>query len=42
MRPVDTACFDNALEFLHQGGYSLAHCLMMLIPEHGRATSYVG
>ncbi|TIM17923.1 MAG: hypothetical protein E5Y69_35935, partial [Mesorhizobium sp.] len=21
----DTACFDNALEFLTQGGYSLAH-----------------
>jgi glutamate synthase (NADPH) large chain len=29
----DTACFDNALEFLHQGGYSLAHSMMMLIPE---------
>lgn len=29
----DTACFDNALEFLHQGGYSLAHAMMMLIPE---------
>ena len=21
----DTACFDNALEFLVQGGYSLSH-----------------
>ncbi len=29
----DTACFDNALEFLVQGGYSLAHAVMMLIPE---------
>ena len=29
----DTACFDNALEFLLQGGYSLAHAMMMLIPE---------
>ncbi|MEN3931160.1 glutamate synthase large subunit [Microvirga sp. W0021] len=29
----DTACFDNALEFLVQGGYSLAHGMMMLIPE---------
>jgi glutamate synthase (NADPH/NADH) large chain len=29
----DTACFDNALEFLFQGGYSLAHAVMMLIPE---------
>ncbi|KAA2236555.1 glutamate synthase large subunit [Salinarimonas soli] len=29
----DTACFDNALEFLVQGGYSLAHAMMMLVPE---------
>jgi glutamate synthase (NADPH/NADH) large chain len=29
----DTACFDNALEFLHMGGYSLPHAMMMLIPE---------
>ncbi len=29
----DTACFDNALELLVQGGYSLAHAAMMLIPE---------
>ena len=29
----DTACFDNALEFLLRGGYSLAHAVMMLIPE---------
>ncbi|HFC04346.1 MAG TPA: glutamate synthase subunit alpha, partial [Rhizobiales bacterium] len=29
----DTACFDNALELLCMGGYSLAHAMMMLIPE---------
>ena len=29
----DTACFDNALEFLFQGGYKLSHAMMMLIPE---------
>jgi glutamate synthase (NADPH/NADH) large chain len=29
----DTACFDNALEFLVAGGYSLAHAAMLMIPE---------
>ncbi|MGH8726818.1 MAG: glutamate synthase large subunit [Burkholderiales bacterium] len=29
----DTACFDNALELLVAGGYSLAHAMMLLIPE---------
>ena len=29
----DTACVDNALELLVAGGYSLAHAMMMLIPE---------
>jgi glutamate synthase (NADPH/NADH) large chain len=29
----DTACFDNALEFLLRGGYSLPHAMMMLVPE---------
>ncbi len=29
----DTACFDNALEFLTRGGYSLPHAAMMMIPE---------
>jgi glutamate synthase (NADPH) large chain len=29
----DTACFDNALEFLTRGGYSLPHAVMMLVPE---------
>jgi glutamate synthase (NADPH/NADH) large chain len=29
----DSACFDNALELLVLGGYSLAHAMMMMIPE---------
>ncbi|MBX7501412.1 glutamate synthase large subunit [Qipengyuania sp. YG27] len=29
----DTACLDNALELLLTGGYSLAHAMMMLMPE---------
>jgi glutamate synthase (NADPH/NADH) large chain len=29
----DTASFDNALELLVQGGYSLAQAVMMMIPE---------
>ena len=29
----DSACFDNALELLFQGGYSMHHAMMMLIPE---------
>ena len=29
----DSAYFDNALELLVAGGYSLAHAMMMLIPE---------
>jgi glutamate synthase (NADPH/NADH) large chain len=29
----DTACVDNALEMLMMGGYSMAHAMMMLIPE---------
>ncbi|MGV8839027.1 MAG: glutamate synthase large subunit [Bauldia sp.] len=29
----DTACFDNALEFLVRGGYSLPHAAMMMVPE---------
>src|SRR5262249_21236265 len=35
----DTACFDNALEFLVQGGYPLAHAVMMMIPEAWAANS---
>ncbi len=29
----DSACFDNALEFLVMGGRSLPHAVMMMIPE---------
>jgi len=29
----DSACFDNALELLVSGGYSMAHAMMLLIPE---------
>ncbi|MGI9317585.1 MAG: glutamate synthase large subunit [bacterium] len=29
----DSAAFDNALELLLAGGYSLSHAMMMLIPE---------
>jgi len=29
----DTASFDNALELLTLGGYSMAHAMMVLIPE---------
>ncbi len=29
----DSACFDNALELLMLGGYSLAHAIMLMIPE---------
>ena len=29
----DSACFDNALELLYHGGYSLAHAMMLMIPE---------
>ena len=29
----DSACLDNTLEFLTLSGYSLAHAMMMLVPE---------
>ena len=29
----DSARFDNALEFMHHGGYDLVHAVMMMIPE---------
>ena len=29
----DSAAFDNALEFLMMGGYSIEHAMMLLIPE---------
>jgi len=38
----DTACFDNALEFLYQGGYSLTHAMMMLIPEAWAGNKQMG
>ena len=38
----DTACFDNALEFLVQGGYSLTHAMMMLIPEAWAGNALMG
>ncbi len=38
----DTACFDNALEFLVRGGYSLAHAVMMLIPESWAGNPLMG
>ncbi len=38
----DTACFDNALEFLVQGGYSLSHAVMMLIPEAWAGNQLMG
>jgi len=33
----DSACFDNALELLVAGGYSLPHAMMLLIPEAWQA-----
>ena len=38
----DTACFDNALELLFQGGYSLPHAMMMLIPEAWAGNKLMG
>lgn len=38
----DTACFDNALELLYQGGYSLAHAMIMLIPEAWAGNTLMG
>src|SRR6185436_4893288 len=35
----DSACLDNAVEFLVQGGRSIAHAMMMLIPEPWVAAS---
>ena len=31
--PSDSSTFDNALELLVMGGYSLAHAMMLMIPE---------
>jgi glutamate synthase (NADPH) large chain len=38
----DTACFDNALEFLTRGGYSLQHAAMMMVPEAWAGNSLMG
>ena len=35
-RQSDSACLDNALEFLVMGGRSLPHAMMMLIPGSSR------
>ena len=32
----DSAMFDNCLEYLHMAGHSLAHAMMVMIPEPGR------
>ena len=32
-RGSDSACMDNVVEFLSLSGYSLAHAMMMLVPE---------
>ncbi len=32
-RGSDSACMDNVLEFLIQSGYSMAHAMLMLVPE---------
>ena len=31
--PSDSSAFDNALELLVMGGYSLPHAMMLMIPE---------
>ena len=38
----DSACFDNMLELLVLGGRSLAHSLMMMVPEAWGAKYYMG
>ncbi|MBF0529284.1 MAG: glutamate synthase subunit alpha, partial [Deltaproteobacteria bacterium] len=38
----DSACFDNMLELLVQGGRSLAHALMMMVPEAWGEKYYMG
>ena len=38
----DTACIDNALEILIAGGYSLAHAMMLLIPEAWAGNKLMG
>ncbi|MEW6267469.1 MAG: glutamate synthase large subunit [Thermodesulfobacteriota bacterium] len=38
----DSACFDNMLELLVLGGRSLAHALMMMVPEAWGQKYYMG
>jgi len=38
----DSASFDNALELLIQGGYSLTHAMMLLIPEAWAGNPFMG
>ena len=38
----DSASFDNALELLIQGGFSLAHAMMLLIPEAWHDNPFMG
>lgn len=38
----DSACFDNMLELLLLGGRSLAHALMMMVPEAWGVKYYMG
>ncbi|CCQ72088.1 glutamate synthase large subunit [Magnetospira sp. QH-2] len=38
----DSASFDNALELLVQGGYSMAHAMMMLVPEAWSDNPFMG
>jgi len=37
----DSACLDNALEFLLMGGREVAHAMMMLIPEAWQGNPYM-
>src|SRR3954469_17664062 len=37
----DSASFDNALELLVMGGYSIAHAMMMMIPEAWENHTYM-
>ncbi len=38
----DSACFDNVLELLHLSGRSMAHSILMMIPEAWGAKYYMG
>ena len=38
----DSACFDNALELLVMSGYTMAHAVMMMIPEAWESHTLMG